>query len=371
MRVRLMQLGCVAGAALCLLAGSVRAGVVELRSTVRAVEGAPIALRDVARLDGVEAERLGNVVLVDMETLSAAPKEWIEVRLVDVRARLTAAGANWALLELRGGKCSVHVLADSAVQNVRERSENASTRRAYDKPALVVVDANGGTVRALVASKLASHFNVPVDRVRLSFSQSDTQFLENLVDGQRVEVAPAASSMSARVPVRVRMYQGEILIHDRMIRIEAEVQRDVLVTQGRLRKGDVVSAGMVVSEQRWVAPGVVSFAEATEIFGRTVRSRVNVGVVVEPRHLVTPVAIERGELATVRCLSGGIALTAKARALSDGQVGELIEMRLEGAEKTFMARVTGPGGAVMDLDERAGAPGERAQRNTEDKESGA
>lgn len=371
MRVQLMQLGSVAGVVLYLLAGSVRAGVVELRSTARAIDGAALTLRDVARLDGAEAERLGGVVLLDKEKLSAARTGWIDVRLIDVRARLTEAGANWALVALRGGTCSVRVVADGAVQNVREGSEDATERRAYNKPAPAIVEADDGTVRSLVARMLASHFNAPTDRVRLSFSPSDTEFLEKLVDGRRVEVAPAASSASARVPVRVRMYEGETLVHDRMIRVEAEVHRDVLVAQGRLRKGDVVTAGMVVSERRWVAPGVVSFAEAKEVFGRTVRSRVNVGVVLERRHLVTPVAIERGELATVRCLSGGIALTAKARALSDGQVGELIEMRLEGAKKTFMARVTGPGGAVMDLDERAGAGVERAHRNTEERKSGA
>ncbi|MCA9292865.1 MAG: flagella basal body P-ring formation protein FlgA, partial [Phycisphaerales bacterium] len=59
-------------------------------------------------------------------------------------------------------------------------------------------------------------------------------------------------------------------------------------------------------------------------------------------------AIRRGDLVQVHCLSGGLVVRGRGRAMANGRVGELIECKLEGAERSFLARVDGPGRVVME-----------------------
>jgi flagella basal body P-ring formation protein FlgA len=58
------------------------------------------------------------------------------------------------------------------------------------------------------------------------------------------------------------------------------------------------------------------------------------------------VVIRRGEMVSVDCLSGRVVLRATARALSAGVEGQIIEFKVPGADRTFTARVAGPGRAV-------------------------
>ena len=104
-----------------------------------------------------------------------------------------------------------------------------------------------------------------------------------------------------------------------------------------------------VTESRAVtgpAP-VESIEEAT---GSVVRRRLAAGTMLRVNELESPVLIERGDLITIHCISGGIVVKTKARARTAGRDGEMIELMMDGSRKSFRARVVGPGRAVMNLD---------------------
>ena len=76
-----------------------------------------------------------------------------------------------------------------------------------------------------------------------------------------------------------------------------------------------------------------------------------------------PVLVKRGERISVHCLSGGVVVRIKARALADAREGELVECRADGGEQVISARVTGRAVAVIDAD--AARPRTRSADNTE------
>jgi flagella basal body P-ring formation protein FlgA len=59
--------------------------------------------------------------------------------------------------------------------------------------------------------------------------------------------------------------------------------------------------------------------------------------------------IKRGQLVTVRCLVGGVAISLQAEARAEGSLGEVIEFRKTGERDAFVATITGPNQAVINL----------------------
>ena len=51
--------------------------------------------------------------------------------------------------------------------------------------------------------------------------------------------------------------------------------------------------------------------------------------------------MKRNGLVSIRSVRNGIAIESTGKALADGTLGESIEVRNEGSEETFWARVTG------------------------------
>ncbi len=73
------------------------------------------------------------------------------------------------------------------------------------------------------------------------------------------------------------------------------------------------------------------------------------GDVLKKKHVKRDVLVKRGDRVIVRCLVGGVVISLDAEARSDGAEGDLIELRKLGERATFMARVSGPGAAILDL----------------------
>ncbi|VAX36374.1 hypothetical protein MNBD_PLANCTO03-1779, partial [hydrothermal vent metagenome] len=78
--------------------------------------------------------------------------------------------------------------------------------------------------------------------------------------------------------------------------------------------------------------------------------KIPAGTMIRAEALEPPVAAERGDLVKVHCISGGIVVKAWARAQARAFEGEFVELRMTGSDKTFQARMTGRGAAVMSLD---------------------
>lgn len=324
--------------------------IVALRAAADVAPGAAVLVRDVAEVRGDEADRLGAVVVLTAQQVGdRVGTGRLSVDMAAVRGALDRAGANWGRTVLSGGTVAVRI-AQPAAEPFREQPRTAPRAAAAPAPAEHrSIDLGGEpTVRTHIAARLAHLFGVGIDDLRLKFRPEDEDLLSTRTRGRRVDIQPAASAASGRIPVRVYIYAGDRIVLTGGATVEALVRREVLAATGPIERAEIITPDRVAPGTRWMSPAerppLTLDALAAQIEAKT---RIAAGEVLTADAVQAPLAARRGDLVTVHCLSGGVTVRLRARALADVRDGEAGEFRAEGAKKTFRARMDGPGRAVM------------------------
>lgn len=68
---------------------------------------------------------------------------------------------------------------------------------------------------------------------------------------------------------------------------------------------------------------------------------------IETGDVESPIAAKRGEIVYVDCLSGRLVVKVRARAVGTVREGEIAELKIDGGDGSFFARMSGKGRAVM------------------------
>lgn len=332
-----------------LLATSVAiADSVRLRGSASVEAGRAITVGDVAELEGDRASAFADAVLVTDPALRSMGRGWVEVGVDEVRAALSASGARPARLAVSGRVCVVRLLEPVHTEPDDEEPTNDSAAAEAAS-----IDPNGAaTVAAEIGRVLAEVLGVDWRAMRVRFDNEDRAFVQSSVVGRKTSVTPL-SSAGTRMVVSVRIFVGASLVEQRTVGAEVEVHKPVVVIRRDVARKRAIGAEDLSLVEMWVAPGgsppVGSIGEAT---GAVARTRLDAGTVLRVSEIEPPIAVRRGELATVHCLRGGVVLQTRARARRDGRVGEVIEFRVDGSSRAFPARINGPGVAVANLDEQ-------------------
>lgn len=313
---------------------------VSLRAQSRPVEAdRPIRLADVAEILGDDAAGWGEVVIAD------GSSERQSVTIAEVRAALDRAGVNWGHMTLRGSACALARPAAAAPP------PSAPARAQREGPRFAVIDVAGApTIGKAVARRLAAHYGVRPADLQIAFDPADAAMLDaGVAEKHAVEVRPAASPSSSRVPVRATVYDGDRVVAEHRVTVDVLVMREVFVAARTIERRETISESDIRAERRWLAPGGARSASPPResIMGAVARARIKEGDIVAQPDVESPVVIRRGDVVYVHCLSGSVAVQARARALESGREGEVIAFRLEGADDSFAARIAGPGRAVM------------------------
>lgn len=333
--------------------GDALGDTVRLRTSVAAERGGPVTLGMLAQLDGERAEGLRGLVVLERAEPETAGEAWIELDLERVRSAVREAGVGEALLAFSGDTCLVRLRGVRAQPVARGGGANEEPDA---KPE--IVDLGGSaTVRTRFASLLAEIYGVEARDLRLKFATTDEELLSMSEHGRRVIVRPTSSRSSARASAEVRVLSGERTIASGTVSAEVEVRRRVLVAGGDVDRGDTLRGSMVREVEMWVTPGGGEATRLEQAVGMTMQTKLREGDVVRAGDLESPVVVQRGDLVDVIALNGGVSVQVKARARSEGRVGERIELRLEGSRRSFVARVDGPGRAVIVLDSGTGVAG--------------
>lgn len=324
------------------LATLARAGSVELKLSARVAPGEPVVLEDIAVLDGEDVDSLRDVVVLDAAPASG---EHAAISISDVRNALDIAGVNWGFIMLRGSECTLRTgeisATAAAVTDVERRSEPRS------------VDLGGAeTVRTYAARTLAAMFGVDPDALRIAFDVSDQAMLDISDLGRRIEAQPLGDVSGSRIPLSVWVYEGDRVVSSGTIRADVLVRRPaVTLTQG-VARGERIPRESLSREIMWLEPSAgTPVTEIGEAVGGVARARMAAGTVLRMEHLEAPVVIRRGELVTVHCVSGGVVVKSKARAMHDARRGDLVELSLGRNRQSFLARADAPGRAVMRIGE--------------------
>ncbi len=322
---------------------------VTLRSSARVAAGAPITIGDVASVQGVDAERLAGLPIAPSAQALAdrAADAWITIDIDTVRTAIEQGPdpINWGQLTLSGSRCAVRV--GSAARAVPAPA--GSTDRAEPR----VFAANDESIRSLIVQRLADLYGVSVDHLRLTFSsgRDDSLFLDSVIDpADRVQVDPGASGASGRVPIRVSIYRGQKLVRAHDLSVQAQLQRRVAVATRSIERDEPLEPAAFTVEERWISPSAAQGLNAEGATGTIVRRRIAAGAVITPADVQAPVVVRRGDEVWVHVLSHGIVIKAKARSLGQARDGGMVKLQVDGSKKTFDARMSGRGIAVMTLD---------------------
>jgi len=313
-------------------------GTIDLKPSARVAPGDPTLLRDVATLGGAPAISLGGVVVRQ----PGAGAMSFEITAADVRAALSARSVNWGRLALRGSICQVRV-------GERSRPHTADEPRKDAQPATVEL-VGPPNVRKRLAEVVGRMFGVDNADLRLRFDERDAPLLNRTLDATtRVEIQPASTASSSRMAFVIWMYEGETLEPtSSTVRVEVLVRREIITATRQIRRGEAVTERDIASDTQWLAPdGSAPVAAMKNAVGMRARRTIDAGAILRAEALEPPLACQRGDLVKVHCVSGGVVVKAWARAMDKAHEGEFVELRLADGEKTFRARMTERGVAVM------------------------
>jgi flagella basal body P-ring formation protein FlgA len=315
-------------------------GVITLNQAASVAPGDPALLRDVATLAGEPAMALAGTVI----RIPAAGATSLTITTDDLRAALTGRNANWGRLTLRGSACQVRI---------GDRPRPLRSVEPGGESAPVTIDLTGAqTVRTRLAQLVGRMFNVENEDLRLLFDERDAALLSRSVSEQtRVEIQPASTPSSSRMAFVVWIYEGKSLEPTSVtVRVDVLLRRPVVTATREIRRDEPIAEGDTVEAVQWIAPdGSASVAGSRQAIGMRAKRTIAAGSMIRADALEPPIACRRGDLVKVHCVSGGIVVKAWARAMGRALEGEFVELRMNGSEKTFRARMTGHGAAVMEL----------------------
>jgi flagella basal body P-ring formation protein FlgA len=318
---------------------------IALRPLARLQQAGPVTLGEVADLAGPEALRLKALVVVEDFSKAAGASQELRLELAKVRALIeTQPGVNMGRLLISGGSSVVKL---GGIEPAPNSSRGPQTSAAPANRS----NAGGASAKALlthlgarVCERIALMLDVPETDLRVTFAASDQSLLATPLVGRTLVLQPGGQG--ARMPINVRVFEGDRIVATGTVRPSVEVRRVVLVASSHIARGDAIDVRNAVRETRWLSPVVVP-ADPSKAVGTNARFAIAPGEVIEARGVESPVVVERGDLVAVDCLSGSFVVRAQARAMAPGRVGDVVEFVITGSKRPFRARIDGPGRAVM------------------------
>lgn len=295
---------------------------ISLRPIVRVTDPLNLTIGDVAEVSGPSAHALRLVPLTRHQFGDSVTPDHLRVALEKV------GGLNLGRIRLSGNMCELKV---------------AVTDSSSPPPPSSQLSESGGSVRALITPRLAEFLGVPERDLRVTFEAADAALLDTPIVGRTISIHP--SGQGDRIPVSVRIYDGDRVLTSGSIRVSVLVRRSVLIAVESFAKGSTVTPEGFRREDRWLLPS--ARPAGIDALGRVARRRVPAGDILQGEDAELPVIIKRGDSVSVECISGGFVVRTNAHAAQSGREGDLIDLQSPNTKVTFRARVSGPGQAVM------------------------
>lgn len=276
-----------------------------------------VYLRDVAQIDSKDsllAERLGNVKLASAPRIGYAERLSREEIERAIRLRLSAGlhpqweGARAVTVRTAGRVLEAARVIDQAqsylASALRQQGEGWSI-----SPATAIDD-----------------IEVPQGEVSLKPRPIDVDHL------------------SSRVPVHIDVYVNQVLARSVVVPFTVRVKQNVYIAKRSLPEGSIVTVDdfeirndIVGASQRESAP-VASLDGTVRL-----RKRIAGGQMLTAGQVSADGAVLRGDAVQLIVASNGIRIETRATAQQDGQLGQTIRVRMDGATEMTTARIVGPG----------------------------
>ncbi|MFW6059099.1 MAG: flagellar basal body P-ring formation chaperone FlgA [Phycisphaeraceae bacterium] len=338
----------------CLCAVPAHANSIRLHDEVGVTDGT-VKLRQVAELIGDHAEGMGDHVVGRF----VGDSDELVIQLDDVRRALSDADVNWGMVSLRGyQRCRVHRLdprPEPSADGESAAESNTEQRITPDQ---------SPRLRGRVESVIQQLAGVPRDELRITFNERDAEQLDRSAWAGRYEIEPRTSRAIGRVLLSVRRYEAGKPVERFTIAADVQRRAEVVIVTRHLSRGDRFTGDALKQRTVWLDDDRLPLNDVSLVADQQAASTMNTDDYVYASDVRSPILIQRGELVTVRCLSGNLVLRTVGRAAEDGAMDEVIRIRNEGSRETFRATVTGRLQAVVQLD-KADASLQSAQAGDE------
>jgi flagella basal body P-ring formation protein FlgA len=319
---------CVSVAAVVFGRAAVAQSTIELRSSAKVAPNAAVVLSQIATLNGSDAD-----ALADVSILPGGSARGANVTIREVRRALDSQGMiNWGRVTLRGSVCTL-VAPVEAVKPVARRTMTHSPLT--DKP---------DSVQRAVSDRVSHLIQAVSADLRLSFDPDDADILNLSTTGRTLEIKPTAAS--DKLPLAITLYEGDRIVESKSIRVGVLVRRKVAIAAAAKSRGATIEQADVTIDEQWVGPNLKP-AGPDAVIGAAAQGRISVGQIIGLGDVAPAMIVAKGEQVSVSCVSGSIVLTTKARAMLAGRVGDVIQFQGLEDKRTFAARMSGRGRAVV------------------------
>lgn len=307
---------------------------VRLRTGARVDATSPVTIADLAQIDGPQGVAIGPLVVIDDLERARAGERYATVEISRVRELIeNLPGVHLGSVSVTGKAC----LVGPRVIQPKPAPATEAPKAPDAAPA-------GPTVRTSLLDHLRAFFDVRAHELRVTFDERDDETLDTPIGDRLIEIRSLGSSR--RMPFAVTLYDADRIAMNTTVRAEVELLRPVAVVTRRIARGAEIAPEDIAPESRWVTVDDAPPAPG-EVIGRVTTKRLDPGEAVAPGDIERPIAVERGDLASVRSVVGTAVIRTRARALGSGVVGDVIEFESIDRGKRFRARIAGPGQAVV------------------------
>ena len=314
-----------------------RVTTITIKSTVRLLaDHGSITLGDIAYIQGPQATAIEALILSTPKPIASG--QWTTISHDTIRSAIdSASGLQVGSIMLVGSDSSL----------TRRRAINKTTMPSNNKP-ITNSEAPEPILRDVLERWVYARpwlKSTPgMTRITFGTGTRDQNLLNTLASDRQIIITELGRSK--RVSCQIAIYENEVLITETSIRFDVAVQRAVRVANAVISRNELVSDQSTSIETRWISP-MDSPADPKSSLGLACKNSVNPGVILLSSMIEQPVIIERGAIVSARSLSGTVSVTMSVRSLSDGRLGDIIELESRDRSQRFNAKVAGPNRVII------------------------
>lgn len=132
--------------------------------------------------------------------------------------------------------------------------------------------------------------------------------------------------------------------------LELKAYETVVIASQPIMRGQILSAGNITKEEREVTRLSQGYYSDPKLaFGSIAKRSIATNRVILPQFLTSPKLVNKGERITIKALSHGLSIKATGVALTDGSLGDLIQVKNSKTQRIVEGRISAPGQIVINL----------------------
>jgi len=333
---------------LALVAHTTFAGSIQLRDAASTAND-DVQLRDIAALDAAADRAYGDLVVATLDDRNRR----VVVTRAQVHAALSEQGVHWGKTSLGGfNRCEVTRRAASPTEAPAPGGAEPDEPLILANPdAPITIDApapgSPNTLGGLLTQRIRDWAGHP-ETLRITLASRDRALLDRAASPGEYTVKPLSNARLGRLVFLVeRREGGRVVESDRVIFDTARQVRGVVAAR-RIMRDEPITASDVAMRTMWIDDDeLIPVASVDRVVGKVLRHDLKPGSPIVPGVVESPSVVERGQTITVRQVGRGFRISFEAQAGRDAAVGDVIPVRRANSRQRVMARVTGPGQAIL------------------------